>query len=128
MDSPFAVRVGAGTLRGSERVLLAHPWTDAGVTVGPLTNGAQALHLAVGLCVLNDSYREAERLGIVLNGVAVVAEGGFDDQWRSTGIEYAVIFDSAAAPEDLRHLVEVVDGVAEVPKALRAGASLARRV
>lgn len=125
--SPFAVRATAGTLRAPEGVELGHLWTDAGVIAGPVTNGGQALHLAVALCVLNDTYREAERLGITVDGVAVEADGGFDDDWRSTGIEYAVTLDSDAPAGDLARLLSVVDEVAEIPRAVRAGATVRRR-
>ena len=58
--SPFGVRATAGTLRASEGVVLHHAWTEEGVMAGPVANGAQLLHLSVALCVLNDTYREAE--------------------------------------------------------------------
>lgn len=93
----------------------------------PAGNGAPLLHLSVALCVLNDTYREAESLGIELAGVAVEADGGFDDSWRSTGIAYAVTLDSRAPAEDLARLGAVVDEVAEIPRALRAGAAVVRR-
>lgn len=126
--SSFGVRAGAGTLRGPQAggVVLEHTWTEAGVVAGPATNGAQVLHLAVALCVLNDTYREAERLGIQLAGVAVSADGSFDDRWRSTGVRYAVTLDSGAPAEQQARLLEVVDSVAEVPRALRAGAPVVR--
>jgi hypothetical protein len=85
------------------------------------------LHLSVALCVLNDTYREAERLGLEIDGVAVEADGGFDDQWRSTGIVYSVTLDSRAAMDDLAGLMTVVDDVAEIPRAVRAGAQVRRR-
>ncbi|MFC7360308.1 OsmC family protein [Nocardioides astragali] len=126
--SPFGVRATVGTLRAVEGVVLHHAWTDAGVVVGPAGNGAQLLHLSVALCVLNDTYREAERLGIEMAGVAVEVDGGFDDEWRSTGIAYSVTLDSRAPAEDLARLGAVVDEVAEIPRAIRAGAVVARRV
>lgn len=107
--------------------MLAHAWTRAGVVAGPAANGAQLFHLSVALCVLNDTYREAERLGIAVDGIAVEADGGFDDQWRSTGVEYAVAVDSSAPTQELQRLHEVVDAVAEIPRAIRAGAGVARR-
>ena len=125
--SPLGVRAAAGTLRAAEGVVLHHTWTEEGVVASPAGNGAQLLHLSVALCVLNDTYREAERLGIELAGVAVEADGGFDDSWRSTGIAYAVTLDSRAAAEDLARLGAVVDEVAEVPRAIRAGAAVERR-
>lgn len=125
--SPFGVRATAGTLRASEGVVLQHAWTDKGVVAAPAANGAQVLHLSVALCVLNDTYREAERLGIPVDGVVVEADGGFDDEWRSTGITYSVALDSPAAPADLVRLGAVVDEVAEIPRALRVGAPVTRR-
>jgi len=125
--SPFGVRATAGSLRDGEGVVLPHTWTEAGVVAGPATNGAQVLHLSVALCVLNDTYREASRLGIPVDGVAVEADGGFDDAWRSTGVEYAVTVDSRAPADDLARLLAIVDEVAEIPRALRAGAPVTRR-
>jgi DnaK suppressor protein len=57
---------------------------------------------------LNDMYREAEQLGLKLEGVAVDADGGFDEEWRSTGIEYSVTLDAQAGVEELARLVAVV--------------------
>lgn len=107
--------------------MLDHAWTEQGVVAAPATNGAQVLHLSVALCVLNDTYREAQRLGIVVDGVAVDADGGFDDEWRSTGIEYAVTLDTAASARDLAQLHAVVDEVAEIPRSIRSGATVTRR-
>jgi hypothetical protein len=77
--------------------------------------------------VLNDTYREAERLGVEVEGVVVEADGGFDEEWRSTGIEYSVRLDSTAPAEDLERLGAVVDEVAEIPRAIRAGGLVRRR-
>jgi hypothetical protein len=126
--SPLGVRATAGTLRASKGVVLHHTWTGEGVVAAPAANGAQLLHLSVALCVLNDTYREAERLGIEVDGVAVEADGGFDDEWRSTGIEYSVTLDSRASVEDLAHLRALVEEVAEIPRAIRAGAPVTRRL
>ncbi|MBM7516127.1 OsmC family protein [Nocardioides nitrophenolicus] len=125
--SPFGVRVSSGTLRAGEGVVLPHTWTEEGVLAGPATNGAQVLHLAVALCVLNDTYREAQRLDVPVHGVAVTADGGFDDVWTSTGIDYDVVLDTTAPADTVRLLLEVVDEVAEIPRALRAGADVRRR-
>jgi len=125
--SPLGVRATAGSLRLVEGVVLHHLWTEEGVVASPAANGAQLLHLSVALCVLNDTYREAERLGVEVAGVAVEADGGFDDEWRSTGIAYSVTVDSPARAEDLVRLGDVVDEVAEIPRAIRAGAAVERR-
>ncbi len=126
--SVFGVRAGAGSLRGADEagLVLEHAWTEAGVVAGPATNGAQVLHLSVALCVLNDTYREAARLGIRLGGVCVRADGGFDEDWRSTGVRYEVTLDSSAPPEEQARLLDVVDAVAEVPRALRRAATVTR--
>lgn len=124
--SRFGVRVASGSLREGDGVVLPHAWTEAGVLAGPVTNGAQALHLAVALCVLNDTYREAERLAVPIDGVAVVADGAYDDVWTSTGITYDVRVDTTAPSETLDLLLEVVDEVAEIPRVLRAGADVRR--
>jgi uncharacterized OsmC-like protein len=122
--SVHGTRAAAGSLRPPTGVRLQHAWTDQGVVADPVTNGAQVLHLSVALCILNDTYREAERLGIDLAGVAVDADGGFDDDWHSTGIEYSVVLDTQASQEDVRRLCDVVDEVAEIPRAIRAGTTV----
>lgn len=122
--SPFGVRATAGSLRVEEGVVLEHAWTSEGVAAGPATNGAQLLHLAVALCVLNDTYREAQRLGIDVRGVAVEADGGFDDEWSSTGIEYALTVDSPDPPDAVARLRAAVEEIAEIPRAIRAGATV----
>jgi hypothetical protein len=125
--SPLGVRATAGTLRATDGVVLPHTWTEEGVVAAPAANGAHILHLSVALCLLNDTYREAERLGLKIDGVSVEADGSFDDEWHSTGIDYSVTVDSQASAEDLAHLRSVVDDVAEIPRALRAGARVLHR-
>jgi len=122
--SPYGVRATAGSLRATEGVALDHVWTEEGVVAAPVTNGAQVLHLSVAVCVLNDTYREADRLGMTLDGVAVEVDGDFDGQWHSTGITYSVTVDSRESAAELALLVAQVDEVAEIPKALRAGAAV----
>lgn len=125
----FEVVVGAGTMSGSASgtVMFPHRWTAGGVTVETVFTGAHLLHLATAGCVLNDVYREADRLGIELRGVRVVATGDFDtDTWASTGIRYSVDVDSPAPPDAVDALIRVVDEVAEIPRAIRAGAGVER--
>lgn len=58
----------------------------------------------------------------------VSACGDFDTEtWQSTGISYVVEIDSTAPAGELELLLETVDGVAEIPKSIRAGASVVRR-
>jgi uncharacterized OsmC-like protein len=125
----YQVVVAAGTLRSAAAgaVLWPHRWTAEGVTVEADFTGAHLLHLAAAGCVLNDVYREAQRLGMSVRGVRVTASGAFDPEtWRSSGVTYAVAVDSPAPPDDVDALLRVVDAVAEIPKALRAGAGVER--
>ena len=124
--SPLGVRATAGSLRAVDGVALDHAWTVEGVVAGPASNGAQLLHLSVALCVLNDTYREAERLGVEVHGIVVEADGDFDSEWCSTGISYSVTLDSPAPAGDLARLASVVDAVAEIPRAIRAGTRVQR--
>jgi uncharacterized OsmC-like protein len=130
MDNRFEVAVGAGTMMSGSRAVarFPHRWTEGGVTVEAEFTGGHLLHLAAAGCVLNDLYREAAALGIELAGVRVTAAGGFDTAtWQSTGIGYRVEVSSEAPASRLAHLLEVVDQVAEIPRAIRAG-SIVRRV
>lgn len=130
MEDRFAVAVGAGTLRsnGSGTTSFAHRWTEQGVTVETEFTGAHLLHVAVAGCVLNDVYREAAELSIPLDGVRVTAAGDFDtERWELTGIEYAVQIASPADEADIARLLERVDQVAEIPRVVRAGATVERR-
>ncbi|SCG64703.1 OsmC family protein [Micromonospora humi] len=126
----FAVVVGAGSLRSSaaDAVRFPHRWTPEGVTVTADFTGAHLLHVAAAGCVLNDVYREAGELGIRIDGVRVTASGGFDPQtWASTGITYQVELRSPASADERDRLLQRVDEVAEIPRALRAGAPVRRR-
>lgn len=119
------VRVSAGTLLREDGVPFSHQWTEAGVRVESAFTGAHLLHLAVAGCVLNDVYREAARLGFPVGGVVVTASGGFDTgDWHSTGIAYEVEVDSPAPPGELEKLLRRVAEVAEIPRAVRAGAAV----
>ena len=96
MDS-FPVTLSAGSLRADPAGgwLVPHAWTDGGVVVEAAPNGAGVLHVAVALCVLNDTFREAGQRGLAVTGVRVSARGEFDEEtWRSTGVSYAVEVDS----------------------------------
>lgn len=89
--------------------------------------GGHLLHLAIAACVLNDIYREAQKLGIAIDRVEVSADGGFaGEPVISTGIEYSVEIDSPASPDDIDRLLALVDEIAEIPSTLRAGAEVTR--
>lgn len=125
----FDVVVGAGSYRSPavDAMSFPHRWTAEGVTVAAAFTGAHLLHLAAAGCVLNDVYREAERLGLPVAGVRVTATGAFDTEtWASTGIGYAVDVDSPASAERVDEVLAAVDAVAEIPRAIRAGAPVRR--
>jgi GNAT superfamily N-acetyltransferase len=125
----FSAVSGAGTLRShsTSAVTFPHRWTDGGVSVDTTFTGAHLLHLATAGCVLNDLYREAIALAIELRGVRVAATGGYDPTtWASTGIFYTVELDTDASAADVARLLDVVDSVAEIPRAIRAGAMVTR--
>jgi len=125
----FEVTVGAGTMMSGSAtaVRFPHRWTPDGVTVEADFTGGHLLHLAAAGCVLNDLYREAAAVGIELHGARVTAAGGFDPAtWQSTGIGYSVEVSSDAPADQLGHLLEAVDQAAEIPRAIRAGATVQR--
>lgn len=129
-DKPFEVVVTSGDMRPDpkEGIAFEHRWTPGGVVVESAFTGAHLLHLAVAGCVLNDVHREAEGLGLDIDGVRVTAWGDFDTEtWRTTGIEYTVEISSRLPRSDLDELKRVVDEVAEIPKALRQEARVRRR-
>jgi hypothetical protein len=100
----FAVVAGAGSLRSTAAgaVEFPHRWTAEGVTVEAAFTGAHLLHLAAAGCVLNDVYREAEKVG------------------------YTVEIDTPAPAAAVDELMAIVDEVAEIPRSIRAGASVER--
>lgn len=125
----FEVVCAAGSLRPDRAegvVHLDHRWTAGGVDLSLTFTGAHLLHASVAACVLNDLYREAARLGVLLDGVRVCADGGFSESWASTGIRYSVEVDSPEVAETVEELIAVVDRVAEIPRALRHGAVVTR--
>jgi uncharacterized OsmC-like protein len=129
MDNRFEVTASAGTMMSGSAAAIRFPhrWTPGGVTVEADFTGGHLLHLAAAGCVLNDLYREAATLGIELDGARVTATGGFDPQtWQSTGIAYSVEVSSAAPAGQLAQLLDLVDQVAEIPSAIRAGAPVRR--
>jgi uncharacterized OsmC-like protein len=129
MDNRFEVTVSAGTMQSADpgAVRFPHRWTPGGVTVQGDFTGGHLLHLAAAGCVLNDLFREAQAQGLDLRGARVTAAGGFDPQtWSSTGIEYSVQVSCDAPAEQVSRLLDTVDQVAEIPRALRAGAPVRR--
>lgn len=129
MDNTVVVGAGSARSDSAAAVGFPHRWTPEGVTVEAAFTGAHLLHLAAAGCVLNDVYREAAALGVRVDGVRVVAGGGFDTgTWASTGVTYAVEIDTPADTATLAALLARVDEVAEIPRAIRQGAPVSRTV
>lgn len=126
MDERFHVAVSAGSLQAKDGARMPHAWTAEGVSIESQFTGAHMLHVAVAGCVLNDLYREADRLGLPLNGVRVTASGAFGEEWESRGIEYAVALDTSLSDDQLSGLMRTVDEVAEIPRTLRRGTTVVR--
>jgi uncharacterized OsmC-like protein len=78
--------------------------------------------LALATCYCNDLYREAERLGISIEGVQVEATAEFPGVGlAATNIRYRAAVSSPAAAEAIAALLRRTDAVAEVHNTVRAG-------
>jgi hypothetical protein len=129
MADGFPVTLSAGSLRADPASgwLVPHAWSETGVVIQAVPNGAGVLHVAVALCVLNDIFREAIDAQVPVAGVKVSARGEFDEEtWQSSGVTYSVEVDSTADADQVAALLSRVDEVAEVPRALRAGMTVER--
>ena len=83
-------------------------------------NGGQLLYLSVAACISNDLYREAETLGIALTSVEMTVDGDFPGRGSpSTPITVDLVVEAAAPVARLAALVDVVEGVAEIPNSFR---------
>ena len=89
---------------------------------GSAVNGGELLMLALATCYCNDVYREAERLGIVVNAVEVEASAAFPGiGLAAANIRYRARVSSPAPPEVLADLLRRTDAVAEIHNTVRAG-------
>lgn len=89
---------------------------------GSAVNGGEFLMLALATCYCNDLYREAARLGLVLDGVEVEASADFDAiGLGARNVRYRAKVRSSAPAEAIAELLRQTDAVAEVHNTLRAG-------
>ena len=89
---------------------------------GSAVNGGEFLMLALATCYCNDLYREAERLGIPLDGVEVEASAQFPGVGlAATDIRYRATVSSPAPASAIAGLLRETDAVAEVHNTIRAG-------
>jgi organic hydroperoxide reductase OsmC/OhrA len=92
---------------------------------GSAVNGGELLMLALATCYGNDLYREAERLGIELRAIEVVAEADFEGVGvAATNIRYRAKVDSTATSQQIERLLRETDAVAEVHNTIRSGAAV----
>jgi len=92
---------------------------------GSAVNGGEFLMLALATCYCNDLYREAERLGIAIDGAEVEASAEFNGVGlAATNVRYRARVHSPAPAEEIERLLRETDAVAEVHNTLRAGVSV----
>lgn len=78
--------------------------------------------LALATCYCNDLYREAARLGVVIDSVEVFASGDFEGVGLAArNITYRARLVSSAPNTDVARLLRETDAVAEVQNTLRSG-------
>lgn len=94
---------------------------------GSAVNGGELLMLALATCYCNDLYREAQRLGIAIEGVEVEASADFPGVGvAATGIRYRASVRTTAPASDVARLLRETDAVAEVHNTIRAGVPVER--
>lgn len=111
---------GATVRTGTASQSLAVPARATGR--GSSINGGEFLMLALATCYCNDLYREAERLGISIEGAQVEATAEFPGVGlAATNIRYRAAVKSSASAEAIAQLLRETDAVAEVHNTVRAG-------
>ena len=94
---------------------------------GSALNGGELLMLALATCYCNDLYREAQRLGIAIDGCQVIARASFDGIGvAAESITYCARVDSSAPARDIERLLSETDRLAEVHNTLRQGCRVQR--
>lgn len=94
---------------------------------GSAVNGGELLMLALATCYCNDLYREAQRLGIPIDGAHVQASAEFAGVGlAASDIRYTASIHSSACAGDIARLLRETDAVAEVHNTIRAGVPVSR--
>jgi organic hydroperoxide reductase OsmC/OhrA len=92
---------------------------------GSSVNGGEFLMLALATCYCNDLYREAERLGVPIEGATVEATAEFPGiGLAATNIRYRAVIQSSAGVEAVALLLRETDAVAEVHNTVRTGVAV----
>src|SRR5512134_2509528 len=112
---------------GSATQSLSVPARAAGR--GSSVNGGEFLMLALATCYCNDLYREAERLGILIEAAQVEATAEFPGVGlAATDIRYRAVVKSSANAEAVAQLLRETDAVAEVHNTVRSGVPVELRL
>ena len=81
--------------------------------------------LALATCCCNDVFREAGRLGIVVDEVEVEASAEFNGiGLAANNVQYRARIRSIASSAEIEHLIHETDAVAEVHNTLRAAVAV----
>jgi organic hydroperoxide reductase OsmC/OhrA len=117
-NSPGRHEAQVGTGTATQSLAIAAKAGGRGSSV----NGGELLMLALATCYCNDLYREAQRLGIAIDGVEVEASADFPGiGLAATDIRYRASVVSSAPPEAIAQLLRETDAVAEIHNTVRAG-------
>jgi organic hydroperoxide reductase OsmC/OhrA len=117
---------------GSHEVLVGSGAATQALTIaakatgrGSAVNGGELLMLALATCYCNDLYREADRLGIAIDGVDVEAEAEFAGVGLAArNIRYRATVSSSAPADRIATLLRETDAVAEIQNTVRAGVAV----
>jgi organic hydroperoxide reductase OsmC/OhrA len=125
MQITATVRNAAGTNEALVRTgTITQPLSIAAKATGrgSAVNGGELLMLALATCYCNDLYREADRLGIAIDGVEVEASADFAGVGlAASNIRYRATVSSTAPAEAIATLLRETDAVAEIHNTIRAG-------
>jgi organic hydroperoxide reductase OsmC/OhrA len=128
MEIAATVRTAAGTHEAIVRTGAAtQPLTIAAKASGrgSAVNGGELLMLALATCYCNDLYREADRLGIAIDGVEVEASAEFAGiGLAASNIRYRATVSSTAPADRITALLRETDAVAEIHNTVRAGVAV----
>ena len=129
MEISATVRNAAGTHEALVRTgTTTQPLAIAAKATGrgSAVNGGELLMLALATCYCNDLYREADRLGIAIDGVEVEASADFTGVGlAASNIRYRATVSSTAPAESIATLLRETDAVAEIHNTVRAGVPVA---
>ena len=126
MTEDFSVVVSAGSLATDTPTTFV--WPDGRTHVDAPFTGLHVTHLAIGGCVLNDTFREAGKRQVPVDGVRVSVRGGFSLEEAIFGAtEYVLEIDSPASAAEVAALADHVEAIAEIPRALAASVTVTRK-